>query len=108
MLLRHAGERGICIDHFAALIVEGDAYRVLSLPGRPGSVLEDGGYSSTRGGAPGIWIKDVERSEDSDGENKHIITRLVQPSGLLSDILRQAVNIVEDTRLEACRLANPL
>ena len=37
MLLRHPGERGICIDHFAALVIEKDgSYNVLSLPGRPG------------------------------------------------------------------------
>jgi dipeptidase E len=28
MLLRHAGEQGICIDHWAALCVDGDAYEV--------------------------------------------------------------------------------
>ena len=30
MILRHKGERGICIDHFAALVVEGDKFKVLS------------------------------------------------------------------------------
>ena len=34
MLLRHSGERGIAIDHWAALIIEGSEYRVLSIPVR--------------------------------------------------------------------------
>ena len=40
MMLRHSGERGIAIDHFAALVVEGENYSVLSISGKPGSVLE--------------------------------------------------------------------
>jgi hypothetical protein len=28
MLLRHEGEQGICIDHWAALCVDGDAFEV--------------------------------------------------------------------------------
>ena len=39
MLLRHPGERGIGIDHYAALVVEGNKYSVLKIPGKPGSVL---------------------------------------------------------------------
>jgi dipeptidase E len=54
MLLRNSGERGICIDHFAALVVEGDDFSVLSLPGRPGSVLNQE-FSAERKGVPGCW-----------------------------------------------------
>ena len=39
MLKRHAGETGLAIDHWAALVVDGDRYSVLSVPGKPGSVL---------------------------------------------------------------------
>jgi hypothetical protein len=38
MLLRHPNERAICIDHFAALVVNNDSYSVLSLNNQPGSV----------------------------------------------------------------------
>ena len=105
MLIRHRGERGICIDHFAALLVDGDQYRVLSLQGRPGSVTEDGLHSSTREGVPGIWIKDVTCGNDG---TIRIITRLVSPTGPIEDILRVAVDIVQDSRLEDCRRANPI
>ena len=54
MLKRHSGERGICIDHFAALVVEGEKYSVLSPEGKPGSVL-DGSFSAEQKGTPGIW-----------------------------------------------------
>ena len=66
MLLRHRGERGIGIDHWAALCVEGDRYRVLSIPGKPGSVLAVDGHAGEekapcpdRTGVPGIWIKEA-------------------------------------------------
>jgi dipeptidase E len=105
MLLRHPGERGICIDHFAALIVDGEEYSILSLPGRPGSVLDNGKCSFSREGVPGMWIKDVE--EASDG-TRIISTRLVPTSGMVTDILRPAQVIVQDPRLDSCRQANPI
>jgi len=101
MLLRHSGERGICIDHFAALIVEGETYSVLSLPGRPGSVLANGGFSEAREGAAGIWVKDVT----ADGK---IVTRLAAPTGLLAELVKEAVSRVEDPKCDPCRLANPI
>jgi len=101
MLLRHSGERGICIDHFAALVVEGDQYSVLSLPGRPGSVLESGAFSETRAGTPGIWVKDVT------AEGK-IVTRLAEPKGYLSELLKEATSKLEDPRCDQCRLENPI
>ena len=100
MMLRHHGERGICIDHFAALCVDGEDFWVLSLPGRPGSVLSDRSYSPSRAGAPGIWIKDVV-----DGK---VITSLCQSKGKLTELLRSAIWIVEDPRLSSIRIANPL
>ena len=100
MLLRHPGERGICIDHFAALCVDGDTYWVLSLPGRPGSLLPDSSFSETRQGIPAIWVKDIE-----DGV---VRTSLVASTGALSDLLRKAEYTDPDPRLDACMRANPL
>lgn len=101
MLLRHRGEQGICIDHFAALCVDGDAYHVLSLHGRPGSVLADGGFSEAREGVPGVWTKNVVDNE--------IVTTLVPPSGAIRDLLKDdAKDITQDPRLEAERSANPI
>ena len=31
MMLRHPQERGICVDHFAGLIVDGDSYTVVRI-----------------------------------------------------------------------------
>ena len=50
MMLRHPGERGITIDHFAALVVEGGDFSVLSLEGKPGSVLGTDTFSPAREG----------------------------------------------------------
>ena len=104
MMLRHRGERGITIDHFAALIVEGDNYRVLSLEDRPGSVLEreDGvsSFSRTRDGKPGVWTKDVL----SSGE---LSTTLAPSAGLLKDLVKVAAEISEDPGVISVRATNP-
>ena len=101
MPLRHRGERGLCIDHFAALCVDGGDYQVLSLPGRPGSVLGDGAFSEARAGAPGVWQKDV-------GADGAIVTRLVPSVGKLADLVKAADAIVEDPSCVACREQNPI
>jgi len=106
MLLKHQGERGIGIDHWAALIVSGESYKVLSLEGKVGSVIidrtEDESCADFRAGegVPGIWIKDVM-------EDGRIHTRLCPQEGKLSDLLQPAKNIIQDAEVERCRLANP-
>ncbi len=97
MLLRHAGETGLGIDHFADLVVDGESYRVISIADRPGSV--DGTrFCPDRGGVPGIWKKTVV-----DGK---VQAAVVQAAGKISDLLRQADVIVEDARVAAARAAN--
>lgn len=99
MMLRHPGERGICIDHWAALVVEGEDYRVISLDGKPGSVLEDGSFSAAREGRPAMWTKDVV-----DGV---VVTRLVPEAGKVADLLLHPAEIVDDPAAAECRAANP-
>lgn len=89
MLLRHAGETGICIDHYAALVVDGEDYWVVSVDDREGSV----------GGRPGVWQKTVV-----DGE---VQANVAPTAGKVSELLREADAIVEDVRLEEARAANP-
>ena len=89
MLLRHAGETGIAIDHFAALVVDGESYRVLSIEGQPGSAE----------GRPGIWRKTVV--------NGQVQATVAPEVGAICDLLQPADAIVEDPRLAAARAANP-
>ena len=98
MLLRHAGETGIAIDHYAALIVDGEDYRVISIEGREGSV-DEGCFSPDRKGKPGIWRKTVV-----DGQ---VQATVVPVRGKLRDLLSKAETIVVDPRLRAARAANP-
>jgi dipeptidase E len=98
MLLRHTGETGIGIDHFAALVVDGEDYRVISIEDREGSV-DAGRFSPDRRGKPGIWRKTVV-----DGK---VQAAVVPATGKVRDLLRQADAIVEDVRLTAARAANP-
>jgi dipeptidase E len=66
MLLRHPQELGLAIDHWAALVLEGEAYRVISVGGKAGSVAADGGFRApdpaapaADDGRPGVWRKEV-------------------------------------------------
>ena len=103
MLLRHPGEVGIAIDHWAALVLEGDDYSVLSVSGKPGSVVAGEGGAAPRfsagEGTPGIWLKEVV-----DGA---VRASLVAPTGRVCDILRPATAIDEDPRVATARLENP-
>ncbi|KAG7347930.1 peptidase S51 dipeptidase E family protein [Nitzschia inconspicua] len=108
MLLRHPGERGIGIDHWAALVINGESYSVLSLEGKPGSILASPSgkefgvdESGNAKGVPGIWIKHV------DG-NGHVSSNVCHPNGLLSEILGVPSEIIrESDDVKRCREANP-
>lgn len=98
MLLRHAGEQGIGIDHFAALIVDGEDYRVIAVAGREGSV--DGErFAPQRQGKPGVWKKTVVEGK--------VQASVVPETGKVRDLLSKATAIEEDPRLAAARAANP-
>ena len=101
MMERHHGERGIGLDHWCALISEGDGtFHVLSPDGKEGSVLEDGSHSKERQGRPGLWILEA----DAEG----VVTRTLAPaSGAISDLLRPATSIKEDVRVAPILAANP-
>lgn len=101
MLLRHPGERGICIDHWAALVVEGDDYSVWTLEGEKGSVGEDGTFVEPGAqGQPGIFTKDV-------GADGIIKVTLAPTSGKVSDLLQKATSSSEDPVVGILRKTNP-
>jgi len=100
MMLRHPTELGIGIDHWAGLRVQGDTYAVLSIPGKEGSVLPDGKFSSERKGEPGVWIKSVQ-----DGRVK---SRLCPSRGKISELLFHPRQICLDPKEEECRQQNPV
>ena len=100
MLRRHNGETGVCIDHFAALVVDGADYSILSLEGKPGTALEGCDIPDFTGsGAPWIWLKRVE--------GEAVVATRLAPRGRIADALTPATAIVEDQRVEAARAANP-
>lgn len=102
MMLRHPGETGICFDHWAALIVEGENYKIICPEGKEGSVVGEAGsetFSADRLGRPGIWRKRVQDST--------VVTELVPAAGKIADLLVRASEIVPDPRLERARCENP-
>jgi hypothetical protein len=70
---------------------------VLSISGKVGSVSADSTFQPGKG-KPGIWLKQVV-----DGS---VQTTLVPASGKVSDILRQATELVDDPRVKTCRAEN--
>jgi dipeptidase E len=100
MLLRHPDEYGLTIDHWAALVVEEGAFRVLSLEGKAGSVMADGSYSAENKGRPGMWRKWVEGGV--------IQSELVPSSGAIENLIKPARAVVEDPRLPTLRAQNPI
>ena len=100
MMRRHNGETGVCIDHFAALVVDGADYSILSLEGKPGTALKGRDTPEFSGvGTPWIWIKRVVGDA--------VVATRLEPRGSLADALAPATAIVEDPRVQAARAANP-
>lgn len=105
-------ETGIGIDHWAALVVDGEDYSVLSLEGKPGSVLysdqkgqEGATFSAEAKGVPGIWIKRVTRV----GEELQVNSSILPPQGNLGDHFSSlsSPKVPSSPEVEACRKENP-
>lgn len=103
MLRSHAGEAGIAIDHFAALVVNGGGYSVLALPDKPGSRMPDGSHVPEQG-VPGAWL---QNTLPAAGGGVTIETVALPETGKLADILRPAKEIAEDPRVPTARAENP-
>ena len=97
-----SGEIGIGIDHWAALVIDGDdSFRVVSLEDKPGSVLvETSSFSPDAKGVPGVWIKRVVKGK--------VVSTLLPSSGKISEVFqRRQLPIQDDMGLEQCRRDNP-
>jgi dipeptidase E len=55
MLQHHSGEYAVGIDNWAALMIDGENYQVISREGKQGSVGPNGAFSENRTGVPGLW-----------------------------------------------------
>ena len=98
MLKRHPYELGLGIDHHAALQVDGDNFKVLSIPGESGSVEE----GDTK--VPGVWLKYI----DDNG----VQSQVCPSSGKLSNLLQVITNpdkyMMVDPKVDSARKENPL
>ena len=101
MMKRHSSELGIGIDHYAALEIDGEDFRILSIPGQKGSIGDAGDEPGT--GTPGAWIKYVDESGT--------LQSMVCPSrGKVKDLLQMVddnTRFLLDERVELCRKQNP-
>eukprot|EP00966_Prymnesium_polylepis_P019276 444678-Prymnesium_polylepis.1 len=101
MISRHGGESAIGIDNWAALVIDGDSYRVVSREGYPGSVSADGAFSANRTGTPGLWRLRIDVASGA-------LERTLAPStGLVTDLLTPPRYVVQDSQLAVARGQNP-
>ena len=98
MMLRHPGEVGVAVDHWATLILDRGRYRVAAIPGMAGSVAADGSFA-VGAGSPGVWLKRVVQGA--------VQCVLLPREGAVSDFAVVATDIVADPRVAACRADNP-
>ena len=120
MLARHRGERGLCLDHWAALVIDRGEFSVFPVPGQVGSVVprasadgdgatEQAPSSSSSSfidatfaageGRPGVWVKAVVDAP-GDAAAALVVARAVAPRGRLEDILSEAKCIAPETAAE--------
>jgi dipeptidase E len=99
MLQRHSGETGVGVDNWAALVINGDRFNVVSRKGYPGSD-HDGTFTPNRTGIPAVWQMTITAT----GE---LSRTLVPATGAVSDLLRPAKYAVEDSMLSVARGQNP-
>eukprot|EP00467_Chlorarachnion_reptans_P003572 CAMPEP_0114535594 /NCGR_PEP_ID=MMETSP0109-20121206/28512_1 /TAXON_ID=29199 /ORGANISM="Chlorarachnion reptans, Strain CCCM449" /LENGTH=119 /DNA_ID=CAMNT_0001719195 /DNA_START=88 /DNA_END=447 /DNA_ORIENTATION=+ len=63
LLRRHSGEYAVGIDNWAAVIIDGDQFSVVSRKGKPGSVDENENFTANHTlGHPGVWKLEVNTS----------------------------------------------
>ena len=101
MLAHHSGEGAIGIDNWAALVIDGDHYHLVSRAGYPGSVAADGSFSVNRTGTPGMWRVGI------NGATGALERTLAPTSGAVADLLVPPRYIAEDTQLAVARGQNP-
>ena len=104
MMKRHPYELGIGIDHHAALEVDGEDFRILSIPGETGSVPGEDDDEGD-GNVPGVWLKYV----DEDGA---VHSRVCPHSGKVADLLQILEDpekyLLLDDKVKLGRKENPL
>ena len=108
MHARHIHERGVCIDHWAALVVDGEDYHVMSAEGEQGSMLSDGSFSRDRKGKPWIWILKEGSGERYPVEREgSLSTLLARAPTAGAEAAAAAAAVVADTRVDTIRSENP-
>merc|ERR1719361_2583708 len=85
MLLRHPGERCICLDNNSAIIVEGDEYRLFAF-GRDENI------------GPVVWSKEVQGTE--------VVATRVPNKGRVSDLFVPAKTLQPDPTCDKIRALN--
>jgi dipeptidase E len=101
LLQQHVGETGVGVDNWAALMVNGSEYTVVSRSGYPGSVGPNGEFVRDDSGRPGAWRTTVSAVTGA------LQRTLVPAKGSIDSLLPPARFIVDTTMLTVARGQNP-
>lgn len=106
MIRRHSGESAIGIDNWAAIVVNGDRYTIISREGKSGSVSPDGKFISNHTlGHPGAWRLRVSTNISQSGT---VERKLIAETGAVADLLQPAQYIESfGGMLKVARAQNP-
>lgn len=100
-LQHHAGETGIAVDNWGALMIEGDTYQVISRKGKTGSVGPDGKFTTNfTQGKPGAWTMTIDAKGD-------LQRSLVPIRGQVADLFKAARFVAPSNMLGVASRQNP-
>ena len=102
LLQQHQGEYALGIDNWAAIAIDGDAYRVIGRANRTGSVGPDGtSFAPNSTGTPGAWALEVDAST---GE---LVRTVLPETGSVDDLLRPPRYVSASSQVAVARHQNP-
>merc|ERR1711871_870344 len=92
---------GIAVDNWAALVIDGDTYELVTREGHQGSVGPDGKFTSDYSiGSPGAWSLRIQK----DGS---LSRKRVPSNGTVASLLKAPRYSTEPELLKVARLQTP-
>lgn len=102
MMKMHSGETGVAVDNWAAIVIDGGRYEIISREGKTGSAGSNGQYTKPgKGGKPGAFLIHIALDGTQHQEP-------ISKTGHVSEIMSHAKYIVSSPFLVPARIQNPI
>ena len=99
LLRQHSGAVGIGVNNWAALMINGDTYEVISRSNHSGSVGSNGEFVQDKSGKPGAWLLKIDCEE--------LVGSLIPISGLVSNVPSNARFVANTSTLIVAKAQHP-